>query len=71
MVGRKLCNVFTYRDEVVVELTVDEADQELIVRSFQFQYCDDARVRPKGALEEEYRADVEAALADEGYALTE
>jgi hypothetical protein len=71
MATAEFSNVFPYRNEVVVELAVRDPDRDVEIRSFQFEYCDETTVRPKGDVLEEYEADVEQALADEGFSLAE
>ncbi len=71
MASAEFSNVFPYREEVVVELAVRDPQREVEIRSFQFEYCDETTVRPKGGGLGEYRVDVAEALADEGFALAE
>ena len=71
MATAEFSNVFPYRDEVVVELAVRDPDRDVEIRSFQFEYCDEELLRPKGTLGDELRDDVERALEREGFRLAE
>lgn len=70
MAGAEFVNVFTYRDEVIVEVTVSPDEEGVAVRTFQFEYADgEGTVRPKGSVSPEHRGTVEQALAGEDLTL--
>jgi hypothetical protein len=71
MATAEFSNVFPYRDEVVVELAVRDPDRDVEVHSFQFDYRDESTLTSKGTIGAEFRADIEAALAEEGFELAD
>jgi hypothetical protein len=63
-------SVYPYQDELIVELTLRDAENTLIVTSYQFHRPGtDSAVVPKYGIEPDHRDLVEAALVAEGYEL--
>lgn len=59
--------VYPYMDEVVVELTMKDETDVLVVESYQLEKLDDDHVTPKTSLPTEHARNILEALHDEGY----
>lgn len=65
-------SVYTYADELIVELTGVDADGDLVALSFQFEYSEASEtVTAKGPVDRAYRSEVSRGLADAGYSWTD
>lgn len=61
-------SVYTYADELIVELTGVDADGDFVVISFQFDYSEASEtVTPKGPVERPYRTEVRRGLTEAGF----
>jgi len=61
-------SVYPYANELIVELTGLDEDDDFVVLSYQFAYSDDGdTVEPKGPVEETHRTAVERGLSEAGY----
>lgn len=65
-------SVFTYPDEVIVELRGETADGEFTVITYQFEpvQSDTERVRPRDSVNGGYEDTVRDVLAEAGFELT-
>jgi len=61
-------SVYPYANELIVELTGLDEDDDFVVFSYQFAYSeDDDTVEPKGSVESHHRPVVERGLSEAGY----
>lgn len=64
-------SVFPYREELIIEFTGQDADGEVTVRTYQFEYDEDhpKMVCPKQQNPTDHKAIIERALGERGYKL--
>lgn len=64
-------SVFPYREELIIELTGQDANGEAVVRTYQFEYAEDPpqTVRPKGEIPSGHESIIERVLAEHEYTL--
>lgn len=61
-------SVYTYRNELVVELTARDREGDLVVVSYQFEYAgENGAVSPKQPVEDSFEDIVSEALAEHDY----
>lgn len=61
-------SVHSYQNEVIVELAIRDADDDLVVYSYQFEYLgENGAVSPKQSVDERFERTVTDALSDHGY----
>lgn len=64
-------SVFPYREELLIELTGQDANGEVVVRTYQFEYAEDQpkTVRPKGEIPTGHESIVKRVLDEHEYNL--
>ncbi|MBX0286069.1 hypothetical protein [Haloarcula salinisoli] len=61
-------SVYPYANELIVELTGVDEDDDFVVLSYQFDYSEEtAAVEPKGPVEDAHREQVATGLSEAGY----
>jgi hypothetical protein len=61
-------SVYPYQDELIVELTGEDRDGDVVVISYQFTYLGSTgAVTPKQPVDDKYHDFVAQALTDHGY----
>lgn len=62
------CSVYTFSDELIVELTGEDEDGIIVALSYQFEYEHDrTTVQPKQPVDPEHASYVQDGLDDHGY----
>lgn len=60
--------MYPYANELIVELTGVDEDDDFVVLSYQFDYSEgDQTVEPKGPIDDAHRAQVASGLTEAGY----
>lgn len=64
-------SIFPYRAELILEVTGYDADGDIVVRTYQFEYdeTDPQRVRPKQEIPNNHASLVEGVLEEHSYTL--